>query len=482
MDNPNIVLILSDQHNANVLGFKGDKYIKTPNLDKLSENGVNFNNCYCASPLCVPSRMSLLTGQVPFKTEVFNNHQSLHSDRATIAHTMNASGYETVLAGRMHFTGEDQHHGFEQRLVGDVTPFYQGYDFLKESFEELFNAFLPGPAGFKKNGPGMSSIYHYDNDVVEETKNLLNKRDNDRPLFLTVGLSAPHPPFICEKEVYDHYYDILPDVEVSEFFEENKHQALIDFAKLRKMELLEKEDIKRIRAGYYGLVEFMDKNIGKIIDSIDKTLGLDNTIIIYTSDHGEHLGLNNLIFKGTFLENSVKVPLIISYPEKYLQNVSIEDPVSLLDITKTIVETANADELPGMDGVSLTKYLNTENYKANDRVIISQIGPYPRKHVPTAMIRKGKFKMIAYHGYENPSLFDLSTDPEEICDLGSNSSYSDIITELKEELSKKWDGEKVIDFCNKSNEHYKIIDKWSHATRYKKRDNWKSVPNSNYVD
>ncbi len=480
MDTPNIVLILSDQHNANVLGYKDDQYIKTPNLDRLAQSGVSFDQCYCNAPLCVPSRTTLLTGQLPFKTNVYGNMQSLYSDHPTIAHAICNAGYETVLSGRMHFQGEDQHHGFEKRLVGDVTPFYHGYDFTKEAFEDLFDAFLPGPAGFKKHGAGMSSIYHFDNEVVKSSDIFLKERKDERPLFMTIGLSAPHPPFISEKESYQYYYDILPEPDLTDEFEKDLHPAIREFRNLRSLNTLKPEDIKSMRAAYYGLIEFLDTNVGRLIDSITTHLDIENTIIIYTSDHGEHMGNNHLIFKGSHLEDSVRIPMIVSYPEKYLQHTSIEEPTCMIDLSRTLLEMASAQPLPAMDGESLSDYLTCSKTNSEQRSIISQIGTYPKTFTPSAMIRKGDYKLISYHGYETPSLFNIADDPKEKDDLGTNEAYQELIQRLLSELNTKWDGQKVYDYCERAYEHYGILNEWSHTSKYEKRKNWKAIPGSNY--
>ena len=118
---PNIVFILSDQHNPRVAGYEGDAWVRTPNLDRLAQSGARLANCYCGSPLCVPSRVAMLSSLLPSRTGVYNNNQSLHSDIPTFVHCLTLAGYDTVLSGRMHFIGPDQRHGYKERLVGDLT-------------------------------------------------------------------------------------------------------------------------------------------------------------------------------------------------------------------------------------------------------------------------------------------------------------------------------------------------------------------------
>ena len=144
MKQPNIIMVFTDQHNGRVVHAMGDPYVRTPNMDRMAENGVIFENTYCNSPLCVPSRSSMLSGLMPHKTKIFNNAQSLPSDKATFVHSLAAAGYETVLSGRMHFNGPDQRHGFEKRFVGDITTAALGVTFSKERYGYFDNCAMPG--------------------------------------------------------------------------------------------------------------------------------------------------------------------------------------------------------------------------------------------------------------------------------------------------------------------------------------------------
>ncbi len=482
MNKPNIVLFISDQHNPKVIGSNGNEVIKTPNLDKIYNNSMVFSNAYCGSPLCVPSRTSLLTGQYPMKNGVFINRQSLHTGRATIAHAINNAGYQTVLSGRMHFTGAEQHYGFEKRLVGDVTPIYHGFNYIEESFGELYRAFIPTEDGYIKCGSGDSSNYHFDQDVVDATREFLNNRKDKRPLFLTIGLSSPHPPYVCHEEAFDYYRRELPDTTQEFNTNINYHPAIQSFIDQRKLDKLTQEQILDIQAAYYGLVENLDDNIGKLHDAISTTLGMENTIFIYTSDHGDHIGSKNLIWKGTFFEDSVKVPLMISAGEQFSTGQIVDTPVSLVDLSRTLLDIADADPLPNMSGNSLLGVLEGKNELDENRAIISQIGNYPMSHIPSAMIRKGQWKLIAYHQYPMPSLYNLIEDPNEEHDLAEDPNHSAIVEKLITELSKHWNPSEVSKTCLSASKHYKILSKWSHQTKFEKKENWHPSDNKlNFV-
>jgi Arylsulfatase A and related enzymes len=213
MKKKNIIYVLSDQHNPAVTGALGDPYVRTPNIDSLYRLGTSLDSCYCAAPLCVPSRSSLLTGQLPSHNGVYNNMQSLRSDKATLPTVLTVSGYETVLSGRMHFVGWDQRHGFEKRFVGDITPCFIGGDNETEVYGDFKRSSGQNQISIHKSGSGHSAVLDFDQDVVDAACKYLRNRTDERPLFMTVGLYGPHCPYIAPKELYDFYYNLLPEID-----------------------------------------------------------------------------------------------------------------------------------------------------------------------------------------------------------------------------------------------------------------------------
>ena len=163
---PHIIFLFSDQHNADIMGWRGNKIIRTPHFDRLAQSGTTLNSCYCASPLCVPSRCSMLSTLLPQRNGVFINEQCLPSDRITFVHELGISGYRTVLTGRMHFKGPDQRHGFHERLVGDIGDTTWAAK-KTASKERYFTKYGAGHSALMESGPGASRILAYDQAVID---------------------------------------------------------------------------------------------------------------------------------------------------------------------------------------------------------------------------------------------------------------------------------------------------------------------------
>lgn len=482
MKKPNIIFILSEQHNFNVMGCAGDPYVRTPNLDRLAQQGVRMEQCYCNSPLCVPSRSSLMTGRLPQDNQVYNNQHTLHTSMPTMAHALNVAGYQTVLAGRMHFYGPDQNHGYEQRLVGDLTPTYQGQNVDELVYGELNGTMLQKRVGLERSGAGMSSVFHFDKDVREETVRFLESRTDERPLFLTVGLFSAHPPFVCPEERYQYYYDLLPAPEPSKISIEELHPAIQKWLNSRNIADISADTLRRVRAAYYGMVEFLDESVGMILDQVNQSLDMDNTVVVYAADHGESLGINHMYWKGTFYDTSAKVPCMISSPANYKGGRTVSGLTCLADLTATFLDLGGAEPLPKMYGRSLVPVLEGREDIPEDRSIVGQIGTYPsNKDRPAAMLRKGKYKLVVYVGYDKPQFFDLEADPEELHDLAEKSEYAQVIKEMTEELMQSWDGEAAETFCNDFLKEFFIIREWSNTTRMEMPAHWAAPENGNYL-
>lgn len=497
MERPNIVFIITDQHHHGIMGNAGDPYIRTPNMDALAAEGTKFENAYTNCPVCVPARMSLLSGQLPIDHRVLVNEATLDPNIPTYAHSMNIGGYETVLAGRMHLYGTDQYRGNEKRLTGDNTPLYVGYDNLTTNLGKNF-AFtvLQKREGIEKSGGGNSVVQNYDNAVTNDVIEYLQTRQDERPLMLTVGLFSPHPPFISETEKYRYYYDLIEDAPVHPEFEANIHPAIIEWKRRRRLEDITKEDWRRVRAAYYANTEFLDENIGKIIKTAKQQLG-ENTIFIYTSDHGESMGINNLVWKTTFFECSAKIPMIVSGPG-IQKNRVVSELVCLNDLTRTFVEYGQGPELPKPYGQSLKAVWEGKETIDKERSIISQIGTYGKNlndmDLPSAMIRKGNYKLITYHGYEQVSLYDVSKDLLCGHDLSKDSSYDKIKKELLEELNQSWNGQKALDYSVDAMNNFFIMKEWANKTKFPLMEkfynglkneitsNWSMNPEDNYIE
>ncbi len=207
---PNILVIMSDQHTATAMGCAGDPLIRTPNLDRLAVQGMRFSNAYCPSPLCVPSRMSFMTGRSPSRNRVWTNQATLSSTIPTWAHALSMAGYDTALLGRMHFVGPDQRHGFMERPIAEGTARHIGAPELGGPRYTRLSHATAGQSriSFEQAGRGNSFYQHYGSEVTDVACRFLNERsDNPRPFAAVTGYLLPHCPYIGPREAFDYYYE-----------------------------------------------------------------------------------------------------------------------------------------------------------------------------------------------------------------------------------------------------------------------------------
>ncbi len=478
---PNIVFILSDQHNAQILGSAGDPYVRTPNLDKLYQSGTSLENCYCASPLCVPSRSAMLSGLLPSKTGVFNNMQALPTNNATFVNALTVGGYETVLSGRMHFVGWDQQHGYEKRFVGDLTPCFVGADNEEEIYGDFKRSSGQNMTSIRKSGAGNSAVLDYDKDVADAACTYLEERDDERPLFMTIGFYGPHCPYIAPKELYDYYYEILPELP---FFDAEKkqdmHPAIQSWYENRSMDAITKDDVRRIRAAYYAMVEYVDGLVGQIIQKAIETLGAENTLFIYGSDHGDNIGEHGLFWKTNFYEGSSHVPFVFAREGHISAGGKIQGLTSLLDIAPTLLELTGSPALPEYDGQSLVQCMLGKETISEDREVVSLCSDI-KGDAPSAMIRLGAYKFVQHAGFEACQLFDLEKDPEEKTDLGTDPSYAGIVTDFKLRMKKYWNPETAQRDLEISKTHFSLMKQWFDITKPEIVGEWRGDVTRNYL-
>ena len=487
---PNILFIESDQHNPNIMGCSGDTVVSTPNLDALGSRGIVFSNSYCASPICVPSRTSMLTGQHPYQNQVWTNSQYLHSGVPTFAHSLGAVGYNPVQIGRMHFNGPDQLHGFTQRFVGDHGPNHLGSD-------EVDHGSLHGTAGpsriaLKLSGHGLNAYQIHDETVAARTIEFIDdhsKGNDNEPFALAIGFMLPHQPFVATKEDYDKYRDKVPKPKNSIRFEDETHPYLKWWKSHTGLTNVTAAEIERTRTAYYGLVTRLDCLLGKIFDTLEKHGLLDNTLVVYTSDHGEQLGEKGLWWKQTFYEDSVKVPAIISWPKRLAMGKIITRVTSQLDLNATLLDAANAPALPSSQGRSLLPLIeNPADLTWND-IAFSEYctEPYDKAHSDgtkiwqNRMIREGDWKLIYYHGMPS-QLFNLADDPDELNDLIDEPIHLERVKRLTELILEDWDPLWVETQIRNQSANLEITIPWAKNTKPDDSIRWNLNPAWDYLD
>jgi choline-sulfatase len=485
VNQPHIILVVSDQHRGDFMGNAGNLAVRTPNLDLMAAGGVSFTQHYCNSPLCVPSRMSMVTGRHPHHTGVFGNEDCLPSDMPTFAHALALGGYHTVLCGRMHFVGPDQRHGFHQRLVGDITPSYSGGP--KTNYGILAGTPDSDMVSIHLAGQGPNPVMKYDEAVTSACERYLdefNKAARDKPLFLTVGLYGPHNPYTCSEEEYEQALTAMEKYDNPIPSNDELHPWLKETIQSSGLEAVTAEQLKKARANYIGLVNHLDQYLGRIIKAAQSLQ--EETLLIYLSDHGDMAGDHGLFWKRAFYEGAARVPMIW-YPvvqqdgesSFIAQGRTIKVPTSLVDLAPTLVSLTQSPELPHLDGNDLMPLLQQKPVSTNEleawkeRPVFSELVIPSR--APARMVRYKEYKLVYYHGYA-PQLFNLDVDPDETNDLSHVKSYKNIKQLLLLQLTEGWDGEEMINKRDAKKPDLAFMKRWGQNVGMGKLDLWNDEP------
>ncbi len=493
MSRPNLLYIHSDQHDPHVTGCYGDRVVETPHLDSLAANGVLLRTVYCPSPICVPSRMSALTGRYPYENRVWTNSHVLDSGIPTLAHAMGAGGYRPTLVGRMHAVGPDQLHGYASRLVGDHGPNQLGCPGANHG--ELTGTAGPDRVSLRKSGHGQSAYEVHDEDVAVAAVDFLNRyavrRRSGRetgPFSLSVGLMLPHQPFVARRADYDRYVGRVPPPTVSEPFSDALHPHIRWWRKRCGIADVPDEETNRARTAYWALVDRMDALIGRILAAL-RGNGLDeNTLIVYTSDHGEQAGEHGLWWKQTFYEHSARVPAILCWPGRLPAGITVDRVASSLDLNATILDALGCPALPHSRGRSLLPVLRDPS-SAWDDTAFSEFcldaagagGPFPVDGVIQRMIRRDDWKLNYYHG--QPSrLFNLREDPDERADRVSDPGCRVVVRDLTARLLDDWDPVAVRREMARKRRDNEILERWGRHVKPKDSIRWDLRPEMDYLD
>ncbi|MBD3217826.1 MAG: sulfatase-like hydrolase/transferase [candidate division Zixibacteria bacterium] len=480
---PNIVLIMADQLAPRFMGSYGNKHVSTPNLDKLSKESVQFDSVYTPFPLCCPARASLMTGRQASDVGGYDNATLLEADRPTVAHYLTNAGYECVLSGKMHFVGPDQLHGYKTRFTSNIYPADFSWTRGKRAADgEDYGDFIPhlAPTYVKADSDNPLGVeprrwgkyLEFDDQTHTRAlryirKNRREVRDSDRgeetkPFFLTVSYHNPHNPFHVPKEYWDMYEGVdIPIPEIPEDLERYQSQLdkwIMANHGVNKYDIKDPENLRLAHRGYCSLMTYIDDCVGDLLNELEKQGLAENTVVIFTSDHGEMLGSRSMVQKWCLYDYSVLVPLILKFPDRLGAGKRIETPVSLIDILPTCTDIAGypADLMEPVDGRSLLPYIDDDSV-GKDRIIFSESHAGRGAMAPCFMARQGKYKYIYIHGYEG-QLFDLETDPEEWNNLIGREEYKEIEEGLKSAVLERFDPDKIEADIKKSTKARLIID------------------------
>lgn len=430
---------MSDEHDPAVSGCYGHPLVRTPNLDRLAAEGVLFENAYCNNPICVPSRMSFLTGKYASDVKVYDNGSPLASDIPTFAHYLAASGYDTTLCGRMHMVGPDRLHGFGQRLLDDKNEWVD----LRQGPVRTPQARRGSNSHVTECGPGPPRWLDYDRTVTDLSERFLRERASNppaRPWCLVSSFMYPHFPLYAPQEYLDLYPpDRMEMPETGDELLENQHPAIQQLRYFFRNDQPYPEELTRAAlASYFALVTLTDEHIGRLLSIVDNSSLRDSTVVFYISDHGEMAGQHGIWQKQCFYESSVRVPLVARGPQ-FAQDARVESNVSLVDIMPTLLDLADTPIPNDVRGRSLLPALRGEPLP--DEVVIAE---YHAQGMLSAgyMAKKGNLK---YNHYEDlpPQLFDLAADPNELSNLAGHPSWLGVQSDLHQELLARLDPAEV---------------------------------------
>jgi choline-sulfatase len=467
---PCFLVLMADQLAASWLPVYGHPVVQSPWLAELARGGTVFDSAYTAYPLCAPARAAMLTGRYASNVGVYDNAAELRAGAPTVVHALRAAGYHTAVAGKMHFVGPDQLHGFEERLTTDIYPadvdwtpdWSRSLDDPLPWYHTMESVLTPGICA-------AAMQTDYDDEVAFQAARKLYeiaRHRRDQPFFLFVSFTNPHDPWEIPARFWDRYQrseiddpavPSLPLDEVDPHSARLRAMCQVDAAGLTA------EQIRRARHGYYAAISYMDERVGQVLGALRESGLQDKTTVMFCADHGEMLGERGLWYKMSFLEQSARVPLIVRRPgagagagAAHAAGAAdaagaaraagagaagrrVAGPVSLVDFAPTVLELAGlaADAVAGVgDGVSLAGALD-EGGSAPDRPVVSE---YHAEGVraPSAMIRRGRVKLIVSE--EDPDLlYDLVDDPRELRNRAGEPALEPVVTELRAQLAQHLD-------------------------------------------
>lgn len=482
---PNILFIMADQLMPFLTGAYGHPVVKTPNLDRMAQLGVRFDNAYTPYPLCGPTRAAIATGKYASEIGVYDNACIFPSNELTYCHYLTLAGYHCVASGKLHYIGADQLHGFARRLTTDIYPedlrWLQNRDPALASQEQnKGNHAAQYISDAIRLEQGWYNNLSYDEEVAFRSMEFLRAKglekqraiangtdDNRQPFLLFASFHHPHDPFIPPTEYWDMYADAeidlphLPDNLDETYSVLDKW--LNQWHGVDKYDVNDPESLAIVRRAYYALVTYIDDKVGQLLHELERNHLMNETIIIFTGDHGDMLGEKGMVQKRNFYEWSLRVPLLVQFPETEYAGTRVEHPVSLLDLMPTFLEIAEINEHLPIRGHSLMPLIKGESEIFWDVFAESHAeGIYGT----CFMLRTARYKYI-YIVHQNGTdvqLFDMLNDPDEWNNLADNPDYASLADNLREKLLAEFNPTAIETAIQASIPYRRILKQWSEIT------------------
>ena len=454
MTQPNIILIITDQQRYDTINALGFPYMYTPNLDRLVREGVSFDNCHITAPSCAPARASLFTGFYPHVTGIMRN-----ADRWTRSwvEDLNEAGYHCVNIGKMHTQPFETPLGFHQRFVVENKDRYLEGRYYFDEWDKALAArglvkqqrklyrqrddYRERMGAFTWDLPADT---HPDNFVGGLAQWWLRSYPVTEPLFLQIGFPGPHPPYDPSPDAAAEYIDRdlpLPQVTRRElegqpppFQELRAHNMEVDHDSIVHLEQPTRAQLQRLRAYYAANVSMIDKQVGQIMEALEEGGYLENSAVIFTSDHGDCLGDHGQIQKWTMYDIITRVPAIFWSPGRFPGGARVDALCQWMDIGQTVLELAGLTPREDMQTISLLPALRGEAWPGRD-FVYAEHPPDGVYHGPyMTMIRDERWKLVHFLDQDYGQLFDLAADPGEVDNLWDDAALADVKRSLLEQM------------------------------------------------
>jgi arylsulfatase len=444
-ERPNILWICTDSQRWDTLGCYGNRFVHTPHLDALAQSGVVFERCFAQSPVCTPSRAGFLTGRYPRTTRVRQNGQLMPRDERLITRLLADTGYVCGLAGKLHISAcyPKPYLAGEPRVDDGYTEFHWSHHpFASWPTNEYIHWLRERGVAFETSArpdspyvkTGMPAEHHQTTWCAEKAISFIESAARfDRPWLFSVNPFDPHDSFDPPAEYLERYVDRLDEIPLPNYtrgelankpvFQQSDHRGAYNDPRNYPFDRMTDKDHRLVRAAYWAMIDLIDAQVGRLLDALARTGQRDNTIVIFTSDHGELLGDHGIYLKGPhFYDPAVRVPLIVSCPALIPAGRRSAALVELIDLAPTVLDAAALPHPAGMQACSLWPLLkgaaNLGTHR--DDLYCEYYNALPCHQDPAAyatMLRTSQYKLIVQHGQELGELYDLEHDPAETHNL-----------------------------------------------------------------
>ena len=463
MERPNILWICSDQQRFDTLGCYGNPFVRTPNLDRLADNGVLFERAYCQNPVCTPSRACFLTGRYPRTTRTRQNGQSIPADEVLVTRLLAGAGYTCGLSGKLHLSAchPSACTTTERRISDGYAEFHWSHHPAPDWPDNEYTQWLTDKGlGFthrrmencKYVRVGMPADYHQTTWCADKAIEFIrSRRASADPWLFSVNMFDPHHPFDPPEQFLQRYLGILDEIPLPNYVEGELEikppwqQAKVADPPAHDSALhyptMSGRDHRLCRAAYWAMCDLIDAQVGRMLDALEDTGQLANTLVLFMSDHGEMLGDHGIYLKGPYLyEPAIRVPLIISWAPRISPGRQSTALVELADLAQTILDAAGLPHHPGMQARSLWPLLSGQaglDHHREDVYCEYYVGTPDGRHARyLTMVATQRHKLIAAHGHGG-EMYDLAADPRETHNLWDSPDHAFVKAEMLGRLADR---------------------------------------------